>query len=375
MAIVQGAVEIRQRFETERDYIQQYVEFLLLRASIDDSRIFELNKTLRGYRLPKLLTRGYERAGTDFSSAEIDALVASIDEVTPAVREALRAWEEKQTRRRPLVTPRGTTLEHGDLFDEWVVYLMQQLRREPRPKEIENVRRVALREATEQTDRAEGVSDEVLENVVHDALDTVLYIKRQAKEGALQNALDHFAELRIIARVGTPHAEINALRQGFILLMTVFDAAIFDLMRLKLRRDFFGLIGEFGNKEKVSFVQIGEAGSFDVFRDRVIEEQLRRRFVKDLLFILRHLGIACTDEANGDQFVMLVELVLRRNIHVHNRGVVDEKYLEKDKNDGVQYNIYDFQLGDVAAVDSEYWDRAIRLSTECVARVTAWVDA
>ena len=60
-------------------------------------------------------------------------------------------------------------------------------------------------------------------------------------------------------------------------------------------------------------------------RDRIIEEQLKKRYVKDLIGIMADLGVKHVDEKEGDKHIDLIELIQRRNIHVHNRGVVDER--------------------------------------------------
>ena len=52
-------------------------------------------------------------------------------------------------------------------------------------------------------------------------------------------AREQFADLELLARVARPDAEVNVLRQGFLLLMTAFDAAVFDLVRIAFRKEFF----------------------------------------------------------------------------------------------------------------------------------------
>ncbi len=90
----------------------------------------------------------------------------------------------------------------------------------------------------------------------------------------------------------------------------------------------------------------------------MIEDQLKKRYVKDLLGLLQALGVPCWDETKGDRPVQLVELVLRRNIHVHNRGIVDERYLESDPSSGkAKYNLYNLQLGQLAIIDDEYFNQ------------------
>lgn len=105
----------------------------------------------------------------------------------------------------------------------------------------------------------------------------------------------------------------------------------------------------------------------------MIEEQLKKRYVKDVLGLLQSLSVQCVDDTAGDRPVQLVELVLRRNVHVHNRGVVDERYLEPDPMTlKPKYNLYNLKLGDSAIIDDGYFQTAIRLCNNCVERLVKW---
>jgi hypothetical protein len=169
-----------------------------------------------------------------------------------------------------------------------------------------------------------------------------------------------------------PDAEIYIHRQGFILLMTAFDAAVFDLFRVALTNDFFGLIGRIGRQEKISLERLGKFGSFEVFRDTVIEEQLKSLYLRDVLSILPTLGVDLLNAEAQDRFIDLYEMVMRRNLHVHNRGIVDERYLDRDQGGTPRYNIHGLSLGDLAVIDRPYWDKANRLCRECIFRVSKW---
>lgn len=46
-------------------------------------------------------------------------------------------------------------------------------------------------------------------------------------------------------------------------------------------------------------------------------------------------------------------------------GVVDDKYLER--------NVYNLAPGTVAHIDSAYWERANRLSLNCIGLIADWV--
>lgn len=136
------------------------------------------------------------------------------------------------------------------------------------------------------------------------------------------------------------------------------------------------MIKTFGKHEKLSLEALGDTGSFEALREQIIEEQLKKRYVKDLILLLPSFGVQCVDEGAGDRIVHLIELVLRRNVHVHNRGVVDERYLEADAASGKpKYNLFNLNLGENAAIDQGYFENAIRLSTNCVNGILAWCDA
>jgi hypothetical protein len=377
------AAEIKSRFDSEQDYILQSVGFVQLRSTLDDGRIAELNHSLRERGLPQLLKRDESRFEEPFSPDEITALLDSIQKVTPAVQKARREYEAEEAGQYRFLTTHGTIDSHGHLYTSWVNHIIAQpFPDEPTQDDLDALRQRYLKEALDAPDRpyrTEPDSEEVLAAVIHDAIDTVMDVKRRAKGGALQHALDQFEELRLIARYATPDAEINLLRRGFILLTTAFDATIFDLMRTKLRKDFFKLIGVFGKtgkqQDKVSLEDFAEAGSFEALRDEIIEEQLKKRYIKDLLFVLEDLDIECVDKIAGDRHIQLIELAQRRNIHVHNRGVVDEKYLEADAKGTPKYNIFNLKFGDAAPIDEAYWEQANRLCKNCVARVAAWAES
>jgi hypothetical protein len=103
----------------------------------------------------------------------------------------------------------------------------------------------------------------------------------------------------------------------------------------------------------------------DTLRDEIIEEQLKKRYVKDLLLLLNgEWKVTCLEK--GQKFERLIEMVLRRNIHVHHRGIVDQRYM------GEKRNLDKLKLGDVAVIDQRYWEMANDYCSVCVHNVSAW---
>jgi len=217
-------------------------------------------------------------------------------------------------------------------------------------------------------------SDQIFtEDFVESTVQGTIYIIASRKHNELNYVMKQIGDIDIILRMASPDAEINVLRQGFIALMTIHDATIFDMMRVALKTDFFALISVLGKSDKVSLDKLGQYRSFEDFRDEVIENQLKPKYLKDILFILNSLGIPLVKKEGEDNFIHLLELVLRRNIHIHNKGRVDERYLERDQNGIPRYNIYDLALGDMACIDQEYWNLANRLCRNCVVSVSDWI--
>jgi hypothetical protein len=378
MAKERTAWEVRDRFHDEQDYIERYTRFLRAKSTIHDQQVLELNRILRRVHIGPLPTCGYDRTAELYSPEETAALLAAIRKVEPEVFQTILGHEQCLDH-IPSFGLDGPAGDHLHLLDEWIGYVLERLPYDVEEQDEDAILKAAIQEYQERgdqdVDEDDRIPEDALRALIMLAIDHAKHIQVRQQVDAMVYARDQFADLELLARVAQPDAEVNVLRQGFLLLMTAFDAAVFDLVRIAFRTQFFQLIGAFGKHEKVSLEGIGEAGSFEALRDQLIEEQLKKRYVKDLLGVLQALGVVLVDEGGGDRHVQLIELVLRRNLHVHNRGVVDERYLETEPQSGrPKYNLYDFELGEVASIDLAYLELANRLCGSCVDRLSAWAE-
>ena len=332
MATARKAWDIGRRFSDEQDYIQRYVELLRAKSTLHDRQVEDLNRILKRVHLDQLPMRGYDRTGKPYSEAELDALLAAVRAVGPELYQTILGHEQSSSG-IPSFGLDGPAAEYLERLDEWVDHFVPLLADDPEDEDEDGMIRLAFREA-ERID-AENEEDErippvALKALLDLAMENARHVWFIQRIDAMVYARQQFEEIEVLARMAAPDAEINVFRQGFILLMTAFDAAVTDLTRLALRGRFLEFASAVGKHERLTLESLGEAGTFPAFRDWIIEEQLKKRYVRDLLALLQSLGFAPVDEARGDRPVQLIELVLRRNIHVHNRGVVDERYLDAD---------------------------------------------
>jgi hypothetical protein len=363
------AAGVALRFEEEQHYITRYIAFLRARTTVHDRQIDDINGILVAFSIDQLPKRSRRRASETFSDQELQELLAPIAAISLRVESAISTHLTRlDSTPAPRVPRSGPVVEYDRLLGEAIDWALANTSEGADDTERANV----LERAMHEYDRNDNIAPRAqFRTLMKYAIAQVPRIKILNRIDSLQYVLDQFSQFELQARSTLPKAEINVLRQGFVLLMTAFDAAIFDLMRIALHRRFFDLIGLFGKNEKITLHEIADFGGFGALRDGIIEDQLKRRYVKDLLFLFQEMGAACTN--NKGEFIKVIELVLRRNLYVHNRGIVDERYLEKD-GDKSKYNICGFALGDTAVIDDTYWNEANSLTSQVIENVTNWVS-
>ncbi|MBQ8198962.1 MAG: hypothetical protein IJZ76_06010 [Lachnospiraceae bacterium] len=151
---------------------------------------------------------------------------------------------------------------------------------------------------------------------------------------------------------------LNIYRQSFILLMTAFDAAVFDITEVILNNHFFEFCNanESALKDGYKLKEIARFGSFDKLKADIIAKILKDNYASGLLKMLyKYNTDYFIDEDNGsDYYNIICEIIARRNLHIHKRGIVDEDYFSQ-----AQGNSYNFNIGDIAYIRSEYYLNSI----------------
>jgi hypothetical protein len=305
---------------------------------------------------------------------EFDQLDNLYDQIHGAKRQIEKSLYETEKELDSTEAPENLgKIDVRSYVGELIEYIIESIDYDLSPKHIKTVIQDTTRQCQEmaQTADYEVPDDSVLDYAIQSAI----YISKIRKYNDLAFILEKHDEIEIVVRMQKPEAEINTLRQGFILLMTIFDATMSDLMRIALKKDFFHLISIVGKQNKIRLESLNKYKSFNEFSEEIIEEQLKQKYIKDILAILECNNIQYIDNSTEFEAIHLIEMIQRRNIHIHNRGIVDEKYLEKDDNGVPRYNIYNLKIGSIAKIDLPYWEMSNKLCKNCVENTSIWIES
>jgi hypothetical protein len=163
----------------------------------------------------------------------------------------------------------------------------------------------------------------------------------------LRSLLDFINTFSIQLRMNEQESILNNFRQGFILIVACFDATVFDITEEILKDQFFKYISRFNSGSMpitIKLKELNDFADFETFRDDLIGKSLKGKYVKDLIEIYKTLEVPYI-KAN---FPKLIECMNRRNVHLHNNGYADNKYINI-------YNIYDYNIDDALTIDEAYF--------------------
>lgn len=188
-----------------------------------------------------------------------------------------------------------------------------------------------------------------------DYLSIINYVKSILYNKAIEDTerdLEEYNELKTLYKIFDDKNPINIYRQAFILLMTAFDATVFDLFTNIFNEDFFKIARIMNYEKKFSLSEITRHQDFNEFASKTIEIMISGKYVSDILEILYNYKSDFFLLHGSDCFEEIMEMVQRRNLHVHKNGIVDEKYFTKGN--GSQLDIH---VGEYAVIDNLYYNK------------------
>ena len=178
----------------------------------------------------------------------------------------------------------------------------------------------------------------------------------------LDDNVKNLEELRTLYSIFDDNNPINIYRQSFILLMTAFDATIFDLFHEIFKQDFFGIADIIKSDQKYTLKEIAQHKDFNSFASKTIESLISKKYASDIVEMLHQYKSQLFTVNGQDVYDSILEMIQRRNIHVHKKGIVDDKYFTKGN--GKQLGLH---KGDYATIDYEYFLTSYEILREFVA--------
>jgi hypothetical protein len=374
MSKVQLPQSVALRFGIEVFEIQRQINFLKSKSTVHVDEIDSHNVVLEKNGIAVLPTREWLGLPPHhLTREEIEELVPSIERATAAI-DRVSGELNRRIDDIPLHQEMGASADRPDLLAEWTEYLRAQLS-DATIEEVGKLRRSLEISGALEARSDEEISQEVKIEIVEAAIARALFSALVERVYELHDVRERFDEIKVIAETGKPGASMGTYRQGFIAMMAAFDAAIFDLVAMAARRRFHELAAGLGKLEATK-KELAESGDTNEVREGIIEERLKHARVSELLCRLhRQWSVKCVGSGSDGEFAQLNEIVERRNLQLHKRGVVDARYLKIDpKTNKPKVNVYGLKLGDVASVDEQYWSLAKELCSDCVREVTIWAN-
>jgi hypothetical protein len=365
------AIQIACRFAEEALDIQRHVTFLQRKRTVDVYEIDRINTVLNDNRIECLPERTFLGIPPHhLNQSELMEQSASIRKIKPAISRLIHNLFDEMKK----LTPFNADNEWygSSLFTEWVEYFLPLLADDSTQDDISSLRSQAEQRSSDVHDDAGSdlTEEEKAEleaektEMIGVALCKAQYCRLRDRTNSLSEVLDRFEEIELIATTGESSALTGTYRQGFITLMATFDATVFDLVRAGLQLKFFERITALMS-DKHPLKDYVKKGSWQAIQDNIIEAELKTQTLRDLLKVLNQWNVKCVPPDR--KFVQLMEVVNRRNVHLHSRGVVDQKYVDGGE------NIYNLKIGAVAVIDEAYWQQANELCEFCVRQTASWV--
>lgn len=361
----QTAREIAWQYQCDWGDSASQLRFVRSSIDISDDGVATLNSSLKHYGflpLPERPPNPYGRK-EPYRSAEAAALFDVVKELGTSI------WKRQYALEGENVKAMGNQSKStwGDITEAEVKSTLTLFPRNlPTDEELGVIRKSLEANVQGKVDEAGQPID------VEHVMRVARHRKRYNEVRELQGLWGKVKTLQSAAESHHPSRQANLYRQSFILLLTHFDATVFDLVRMALKKNFFSLAPIFGEEESVAFEKFGQHSDFESLRDELIDDLLRSRYVKELLLELKRIGVSLPGTEFGG-FPRLIEIVNRRNIHLHNRGVVDARYLGTAKKPA--WNLDRLAPGDYAPIGEEYLVNASNACGSFIDLLANWVDA
>lgn len=208
---------------------------------------------------------------------------------------------------------------------------------------------VSLKEELEEANKISGENYyDFTDNEIEEIIMASKIILSNNKNHELYEQETAIEELKTSIKLVDNASTSNIFRQSFINIFSIFDAYVFENLKKYFCKEPKELekFLEIKNNDKIK-VNIDDVLLFEnieQLKENMIHKQFDGKYLSEMI---KKLKIYNADIFSGIDYPMLLEMIERRNIHLHNKGFVDNKY-------HTACNIYKFNLNDYAYIDSDY---------------------
>ena len=151
-------------------------------------------------------------------------------------------------------------------------------------------------------------------------------------------------------------SKLNLFRQSFILTVALFDALFSDTLEQIISRNFMEFIN--ANKKYVQNKIGGLFGysTFELFRETTTSDIIDNSPIRLLIKMLYNFKKNYFVVDGNDIFSDITEILARRNIHLHRKGIADKGYFEQ-----TTCGTYSVNDGDYLQINHTYYIRAYEI--------------
>lgn len=161
---------------------------------------------------------------------------------------------------------------------------------------------------------------------------------------------------------------INVYKQAFITLMTIFEATIKDMFRCLFKNNFYCVYKYINNTIKED---LKEYNTFDEMVEKIVNKYVDEKYISQIIEVLKKYNKDLfVDNMGVDMYSDVVELISRRNIHIHNKGNVDQKYLQKTSNAYLK----GYKMNDFLPINFSYYIHATRITQKIVEKIDLYLN-
>lgn len=240
------------------------------------------------------------------------------------------------------------SIDHREPLGELIEYCVEMM---------ENHGQLDISEIEKDVERTNIQTSEVsyTEEDVKKAIDVAPTIYSSKQNEVLDTYEENITRLMATLDMLDVRLNTNIYRQSFISLFSIFDAYVFDYMKKYFMLHTNEVEKFFRNdtkeKQKISFEDIMAFEDIQSLKNSLIENKFDGKYIKQILMLIKEHKPQVFD---GIEYNRIMETVNRRNIHIHNQGLVDARYVEKFNNDRLD-------IGDYAQISKQYFLNATSL--------------